>query len=139
MIEGTDRPLPPPERLVERRLQLTSAKIRRYAALTDDPNPIHLDPGFAAKTPFGKPIAHGTLTLNALWAAAAATFGAGALSGMIADLRFVKPAIENDTVTAKGELIAATPPTYRVAVVDSSGANVVEGQLIWPGPEAAGG
>jgi 3-hydroxybutyryl-CoA dehydratase len=137
MIEGTDRLSAPPQRLVERQLQLTSAKIRAYGSLTEDPNPIHYDAAFAAKTSFGKPIAHGTFTLNALWAAVTATFGADALGGMIADLRFIKPVIENDTVTAYGELVTRTPPSYRVAIVDSAGAKVVEGQLSWPVSGAA--
>lgn len=125
----------PPPRLVERRLQLTTERIQRYGSLTEDPNPIHYDPAFAARTPFGKPIAQGTLTLNALWAAVTATFGPDGMAGMVADLRFVKPVIENDSVTGKGELIAANPPTYRVSIVDSSGATVVEGRLIWPDVE----
>jgi acyl dehydratase len=125
----------PPPRLVERRLQLTTERIRRYGSLTEDPNPIHYDPAFAARAPFGKPIAQGTLTLSALWAAVTATFGPDGMAGMAADLRFIKPVVENDTVTGKGELIATSPPTYRVAVVDSSGAPVVEGQLIWPDVE----
>lgn len=126
----------PPDRLVERRLQLATEDIRRYGSLTEDPNPIHYDPAFAAKTPFGKPIAQGTFTLNVLWAAVTATFGPDGMADMVADLRFVRPVIENDSVTGKGELIAANPPTYRVAIVDSAGAPVVEGQLIWADIEA---
>jgi 3-hydroxybutyryl-CoA dehydratase len=139
-MSGGANPLSaPPERLVERSLRLTPESIRRYASLTEDPNPIHLDPAFAAKTRYGRPIAHGTFTLNALWAAATATFGPQALAGMVADLRFVKAVIENDTVTARGELIARAPPTYRVAIVDSGGTPVVEGHLAWPESEGAGG
>lgn len=133
MSGGTHSLSAPPQHLIERRLQLTAAKIRRYGTLTEDPNPIHYDPAFAAKTPFGKPIAHGTFTLNALWASVTASFGPDALAGMAADLRFVKAVVENDTVTARGNLIATTPPTYRVAIVDSAGANVVEGQVSWSG------
>jgi acyl dehydratase len=133
MSRGGDLVADPPARLAERSLHLTSERIRRYGALTGDPNPIHYDAAFAARTPYGKPIAHGTFTLNALWASVTATFGAQALAGMVADLRFVKAAIENETVTARGELIARRPPTYRVAILDSGGASVVEGQLSWPG------
>ena len=138
MSGGTRTLLAPPERLVERHLQLSSDKIRRYGSFTEDPNPIHYDAAFAAKTVFGKPIAHGTFTLNTLWAAVTATFGSNALSGMMADLRFVKPVVENDTVTARGELIASMPPTYRVIIADSDGAPVVEGQLTWPETKGAG-
>jgi acyl dehydratase len=125
----------PPAHLTRRSLHLTSERIRRYGFLTEDPNPIHYDPAFAAGTSFGKPIAQGTLTLNALWAAVTASFGTDALSGMVADLRFIKPVTENDTVTATGELTSRQPPTYRVAILDSNGAPVVEGSLSWPAVE----
>lgn len=35
-----------------------------FADLTEDHNPIHVDPAFAAGTPFGGTIAHGYLTLS---------------------------------------------------------------------------
>jgi acyl dehydratase len=42
------------------------ATVDRFADLTDDHNPIHVDPAFAAETPFGGTIAHGFLTLSLL-------------------------------------------------------------------------
>jgi acyl dehydratase len=38
----------------------------RFAALSGDDNPIHVDPGFAARTRFGKTVAHGMLLYSAL-------------------------------------------------------------------------
>jgi len=38
--------------------------VTRFADLTEDHNPIHIDPDFAAATPFGGTIAHGYLTLS---------------------------------------------------------------------------
>jgi acyl dehydratase len=137
MSAGHDRLRNPPPHLIRQSLRLTSDRIRRYGVLTDDPNPIHYDAAFAAESGFGKPIAQGTFTLNALWAAVAASVGADALSGMVADLRFIKPVIENDIVTASGALISRAPPTYRVAILDSGGTPVVEGQISWPAAEQA--
>jgi acyl dehydratase len=137
MSAGHDRLQNPPPHLIRQSLRLTSERIRRYGVLTEDPNPIHYDAAFAAESGFGKPIAQGTFTLNALWAAVTVSVGADALSGMVADLRFVKPVIENDTVTASGELISHKPPAYRVAIHDSDGVPVVEGHLIWPAAELA--
>jgi acyl dehydratase len=37
-----------------------------FADLTDDHNPIHVDPDYAGRTPFGGTIAHGYLTLSLL-------------------------------------------------------------------------
>src|SRR5262245_40602566 len=39
----------------------TQADVEAFADLTGDRNPIHLDPGFAARTPFRGRIAHGLL------------------------------------------------------------------------------
>ncbi|MEQ1673127.1 MAG: MaoC/PaaZ C-terminal domain-containing protein, partial [Hyphomicrobium sp.] len=38
---------------------VTEADIVAYAALSGDYNPVHLDPGYAAKTIFKERIAHG--------------------------------------------------------------------------------
>ncbi len=67
-----------------------------YAALTQDWNPIHLDADFAAATPFGKPIAHGTMALNLLVEAVArAGFRIAEL-----DIRFTAPTFVGQALTA---------------------------------------
>jgi 3-hydroxybutyryl-CoA dehydratase len=38
--------------------------VDRYAELSGDFNPIHVDPAYAAKTPFGRTVAHGPLVLQ---------------------------------------------------------------------------
>ena len=43
---------------------VTQDEVNRFADLTGDHNPVHLDPDFAARTPFGGTIAHGYLTLS---------------------------------------------------------------------------
>lgn len=42
---------------------VTQDEVTRFADLTGDHNPVHLDPDFASRTPFGGTIAHGYLTL----------------------------------------------------------------------------
>lgn len=42
---------------------VTQDQVDRFAELTGDHNPIHLDPAYAAATPFGGTIVHGYLTL----------------------------------------------------------------------------
>jgi acyl dehydratase len=42
---------------------ITEPDVQGFAELSGDRNPMHLDPGFAAQTPFGRPVAHGVLGL----------------------------------------------------------------------------
>jgi acyl dehydratase len=104
-----------PAQLTERRMRVDRSAIRRYAEITQDFNPIHLDPEFAAKTPMGGIIAHGMLSLSLLWQSLHATFGDERLAGAALDIRFVKPVREDDWVTAGGER-AAGDPAYAVWV-----------------------
>lgn len=125
--------------------------ILRYAQITDDYNPIHVDPEFAAQTPMGGVIAHGTLSLNLIWQSLAATFGPQALRGAVLDIRFVKPVRAGDTVRAGGRVSAAGGGCYDVWVRNQNGDNVIEGavtlarlpqshpELTWTSPPAQPG
>ena len=46
--------------------EMTQDRVNQFADVTEDHNPIHVDPDFASKTPFGGTIAHGFLTLSML-------------------------------------------------------------------------
>ncbi len=53
---------------------LTQSDFDRFAALTGDDNPIHVDPIFAAQTRFGKTVAHGMFLYSRVCAALGALF-----------------------------------------------------------------
>src|SRR5512147_2088765 len=97
-------------------LRVDRAAILRYADITGDYNPIHVDPEFAAKTPMGGVIAHGTLSMNLLWESLARSFGHAALRGAVLDIRFVKPVREGDTVEAGGRAADGASDAYEVWV-----------------------
>jgi len=40
----------------------------RFAALSGDDNPIHVDPEFSARTRFGRTVSHGMLLYSRVWA-----------------------------------------------------------------------
>jgi 3-hydroxybutyryl-CoA dehydratase len=93
-----------PASLTPASLTSTPETVTAYAELTADFNPIHLDPSFAATTPFGRPIVHGTWSLNALGLAMAATFPPEVAARADLDLQFVAPVFVGETIQAGGEL-----------------------------------
>jgi acyl dehydratase len=105
------------------------AMIEAYARLTRDYNPIHLDPAFAARTPFGRPIAHGTLSLNLLVQAATQTFGAAAMRGAEFNVRFLRPVFADDVLTASGVRQSAGSQDYAIMVANADGDAVINGIL----------
>lgn len=46
----------------------TQAEFDAFAAVSGDDNPIHTDPGFSARTRFGRTVSHGMLIYARLWA-----------------------------------------------------------------------
>jgi acyl dehydratase len=109
--------------------QLTAdaAVIRAYAELTNDFNPIHVDPEFAAQTPMGGCIAHGTLSIGLLWQSLFRTLGEGAGTRVDLDVRFVKPVRAGETIHAGGELQDGDPHCYAVWVRGDDGVDRVTG------------
>lgn len=103
--------------------------IRAYGELTDDSNPIHLDPEFAARTVMGGCIAHGTMSICLLWQSLWRSFGAGALAQVELDVRFVKPVRAGETIHAGGEPQAGEPGCYTVWVRGEDGADRVAGTI----------
>jgi 3-hydroxybutyryl-CoA dehydratase len=83
---------------------LSQEKIDRYARASGDFNPIHVDPAFAAQTPFGGTIAHGMLLLAYLSEVLTAAFGQAWLSDGRLKVRFKGAARSEETVTVGGHV-----------------------------------
>lgn len=109
------------------------ADIDLYAELTNDYNPLHVDPSFASGTPMGGTIAHGTLSVNLIWQSLARTFGPAALERLELDIRFLKPLRAGGTVTAGGEASADSPGIFEVWVRDAAGVDLIAGQVVLDG------
>ena len=110
-------------------LRVDATAIRAYAELTDDFNPLHLDPAFAASTSMGGVIAHGTMSMCLLWQCIAASLGEDALSSAQTDVRFVKPVREGDVLEAGGRLAGADPTVFDVWVRGDDGTDRISGSL----------
>jgi 3-hydroxybutyryl-CoA dehydratase len=118
-----------PTTLHPARLTVTEAAIRAYAELTDDFNPIHLDGDFAAKTPMGRPIAHGTMSLGLIWQCLGLNFPADALATTALDVRFVKPVYIGDELMAGGEADPEQAGRWKVWVRAQDGLDRIVGTL----------
>ncbi len=90
--------------LPELQRTLTQEKINSYAEAVSDFNPIHVDPAFAAKTPFGGTIAHGMLILAYVSEVMEIVFGEHWPSSGKLAVRFKSPARSTDTITVKGKV-----------------------------------
>ncbi|MBR0653172.1 acyl dehydratase [Roseomonas terrae] len=98
--------------------------ILAYAGITDDFNPIHVDPVFAATTSFGRPIAHGMLSLNLIWQALRA--GPGLTDGVELEVRFKRPVAEGMVIYA-GCCRAERGDVFDVWVRDQDGDQLITG------------
>jgi len=110
-------------------LLVTQDAIRAYAELSNDFNPIHLDPEFAAKTPMNGIIAHGTMSLCLLWKALARTFGPDAFERLDLNVGFVKPVRIGETLSAGCQARADDPATYDVWVRSGDGTDRISGSV----------
>lgn len=117
-----------PQTLEPLLLTISADKVARYAALTADYNPIHLDAAFAAATPFGVPIAHGTASLGLVLLCVERSVGAGWIVSDV-DIRFSRPVPVGQTVVAGGELSGDRRDSYHVFVDTGTGARALEGSV----------
>lgn len=117
------------EQLEEVSMTVSQENINAYAELTDDFNPLHVDPAFAAGTPMGNTIAHGTLSLNLIWQSLARSFDKSLLERFDVDVRFLKPAYAGGTIIAGGQRNADEPHQYDVWVKDPQGSTLISGYV----------
>ncbi len=119
-----------PASLVPLSLQVTQDAIMLYAAITDDFNPIHCDPEFAARTPMAGVIAHGTMSMNLIWQSLSKTFDAATLAGATLQIRFIKPVRLGNRVESGGALDPEQPGRYKVWVrTGEPGTEVIAGTV----------
>lgn len=90
--------------------------LNRFAALTGDDNPIHVDPEFSARTKFGATVAHGMLLYSAISAAIGEWFPDGGFIQLSQELIFPSPTFVNEIVEIRLEVTAyPTPETLEIA------------------------
>ncbi len=93
---------------------ITAEMIDAFADITGDHNPIHVDEEYAKTTQFGGRIAHGALSASFISAVLGNDLpGPGAIFVEL-NLRFRKPAMINDVVTAVATIEDINERTGRV-------------------------
>lgn len=105
------------DRLPRHSRKVSQSVIDAYAEASGDFNPIHIDPVYSAKGPFGKTIAHGMMTLAYASNLMSAWAGEAWLSDSAIDVAFLGPIYADDEVTITG--------TVREIARDESGATAV--------------
>lgn len=70
---------------------IDQARIDAYAEVSGDHNPLHVDPSFAAGTPFGTTIVHGHLLIGLIGREAEALYGEQWARAGRLDVKFVAP------------------------------------------------
>lgn len=81
--------------------EVTDELVRKFADVSGDYNPIHLDEEFAAGTRFGKRIAHGMLGASFISAVLGYELRDYKVIYLSQSLKFLAPVYLGDTVTAK--------------------------------------
>jgi 3-hydroxybutyryl-CoA dehydratase len=109
---------------------ITQAQIDAYADASGDHNPIHVDPAFAAATPFAGTIAHGMLVLALVGEMMFGAFGERWLTSGKLKVRFKAPTRPGDTITASAEPLkrAGGVAEYAVQCASAAGEVVIEGR-----------
>jgi len=86
--------------------EITNEDLRKFVELTGDDNRIHTDPGYAAKTSFKKPVAHGMLGVSFISTIIGTKLpGDGAL-WFEQNLKFLLPVRVGDTLSVRAEVIS---------------------------------
>ncbi len=109
----------------ETRRTFAQDEFDRFAALSGDDNPIHVDPEFSARTHFGRTVAHGMLLYTAL---------CGALQAWLPGARQLEQELMFPNPTYAGEEV-----TIRLAVAELPGPDRAWLDTLLLGPDGSPG
>ena len=112
----------------------TQDDVARFAELSGDRHPAHLDEAYARESRFGERVVHGMLTASLLSAANAALLGVPGAITVEQTLRFLRPVKPGDTITARSEVVELLPKQRRLrcrtTCVNQRGELVLAGEAI---------
>ncbi|MGH2523072.1 MAG: MaoC family dehydratase [Anaerolineales bacterium] len=104
----------------------------RFAALSGDDNPIHVDPEFSARTRLGKTVCHGMLLYGTICGALSAHFPG--VRQLEQELMFPNPTFVGEAVTVRLEVVEVWPAArvarLKTLITKASGEVTCEGQTL---------
>lgn len=112
---------------------VTSEDVQKFAEVTGDTNPVHLDAEYAATTSFEKPIAHGMLTAGFISAAIGTRLPGPGCIYLEQQLKFRAPVYIGATVTTVVRVTDINQRRGRVTLSTEclcNGKKVVTGEAI---------
>src|SRR5437763_5449297 len=125
-------PLPAVGTRATRERTITDDDIVRFAEVSGDRNPVHLDEEYAARSPFGQRVAHGFLTGSMISAVIGMDLPGPGSIYLGQTLKFLAPVYIGDTVTVSVEVIGVREEkrlvTLRTDCTNQKGALVLTGE-----------
>ena len=119
---------------------LTEEDVAKFAELSGDFDPIHMDDAYAAKSRYGRRVAHGILSMallssvSAMISRRAKERGSPGVSVSLGydRIRFIKPVFIGDTLTARYTIQAleGDRSRSRAEVINQAGELVVAGEHV---------
>lgn len=116
---------------IEERFQLSQQDFNRFADLSGDHNPIHVDPEYSANTRFGATVSHGMLLFTVLRGCLYRYFPEYRLIEQ--KLMFPAPAYANETLTLQLEQSSAGTEAslaFTARILNADGNTCLEGRCL---------
>ena len=99
----------------------------RFAVVSGDDNPIHVDPDFSARTRFGRTVSHGMLLYSRVWALVKRHWPDAGHAGQT--LMFPNPSYADEALLLKVAPIVDDPDRITVSVTrEADGAVTLQGE-----------
>ena len=113
---------------------ITDGDIVRFAEVSGDRNPVHLDEEYAARSPFGRRVAHGFLTGSMISALIGMDLPGPGSIYLGQTMKFLAPVAIGDTVTVSVEIIGVREDkrilTLRTDATNQDGVLVLTGEAV---------
>lgn len=107
--------------------------VEKFAELSGDYNPIHLDEGFAEKTRLKKCIAHGMIGASYISAVLGTEFPGSGTIYIEQQLKFIKPVYVGECITVEVEILEMLErgnARLRTDLMNTDGEVVIKGEAL---------